>query len=307
MGERGHQNSEYIGITKTKLSRRPTMHVQSGTMKNHLKEKPNTKTTRKIFDNNVEIIHYNNNPHILRIAEANMNMTCSTYFTAGYKTRLIMDQGETESAPGEVLKKRMKTIDGLGQESKGQMFYDPEFGFTQCELRNQEINNNISKFDVNNSNKNDVYNNDSSNNNNNNNIINQCFVNSSDEIDVRNKVGSSNDNNNNHSKFDDGHEEEESKKCKVNVNEIGTAGGADDEEKVTNNSNVGRVDDEGEKINGNDGGDNGGADDEENKFNNNNNVGGNVDEDVMKKIDNDRVGAMKDDVGRLDEDEMLGW
>ncbi|ESN99283.1 hypothetical protein HELRODRAFT_162802 [Helobdella robusta] len=161
------------------------------------------------------------------------------------------------------------------------MFYDPEFGFTQCEPKNQEVNNNHSKFDVNRSDGNDVHNNCGSNNNNK-----KC------KFDVSGK-----------GKLDDGHEEEERNKCKFNV--TGTDGSVDDEEKVTNNSNIGVVDDEEEEVNGNDGGTDGSAEDEVKKLNNNN-VGGNVDEEnVMKKIDNDRDGVMKCDVGRSDKDEIL--
>lgn len=70
IGDCLHQKSEYIGVTDTKLSRRLTMHVQSGAIKNHLKDKHKTKPTRDILDNNIEVLHYNNNKQELRIAES---------------------------------------------------------------------------------------------------------------------------------------------------------------------------------------------------------------------------------------------
>ncbi|ESO06149.1 hypothetical protein HELRODRAFT_160298 [Helobdella robusta] len=44
--------------------------VQTCAMKNHMKEKNKTKITRQILDNNVEILHYNDNHYNLRLAES---------------------------------------------------------------------------------------------------------------------------------------------------------------------------------------------------------------------------------------------
>ena len=50
------QPSTYLGMTTTKLSRRLTMHLASGTPKNHLKNEHGINITRKILEENTEII-----------------------------------------------------------------------------------------------------------------------------------------------------------------------------------------------------------------------------------------------------------
>ncbi|ESO04305.1 hypothetical protein HELRODRAFT_172661 [Helobdella robusta] len=62
--------------------------------------------------------------------------------TEEYAVPLVSLEEDTRNASGKVIQRRIKTFDGLTQEGKGQMFYDPEVGLTQWEPWNQEANNN---------------------------------------------------------------------------------------------------------------------------------------------------------------------
>ena len=65
-----HQQTSYIGMTTTSLSRRLTMHKQEGAIKSHMNNKHNTAITRTILDNNTKIIYNNPNFIELKFAEA---------------------------------------------------------------------------------------------------------------------------------------------------------------------------------------------------------------------------------------------
>ena len=63
------QNS-YVGFTWTTLSRRLTMHKQSGAIKTHMQETHNTTLTRQHLVDNTTIIHSNRDPRRIEITEA---------------------------------------------------------------------------------------------------------------------------------------------------------------------------------------------------------------------------------------------
>lgn len=64
------RNIHYVGYTSTTLSRRLTMHLQEGAPKEHFHQAHGTKITRNILVDNTKIIHRNNNPTKVEIAEA---------------------------------------------------------------------------------------------------------------------------------------------------------------------------------------------------------------------------------------------
>ena len=64
------RNIHYVGYTLTTLSRRLTMHLQEGAPKDHFHQTHNTKITRNILVDNTKIIHRNNDPTKVEIAEA---------------------------------------------------------------------------------------------------------------------------------------------------------------------------------------------------------------------------------------------
>lgn len=64
------QNSSYVGYTCTTLSRRLTMHKQSGTIKEHMQGKHNITLTRQQLVENTNIIHSNRDPRRIEITEA---------------------------------------------------------------------------------------------------------------------------------------------------------------------------------------------------------------------------------------------
>ncbi|ESO12101.1 hypothetical protein HELRODRAFT_158526 [Helobdella robusta] len=53
--------------------------------------------------------------------------------TEEYAVPLVSLEGDTRNASGKAIRRRIKTFDGLAQEGKEQMFYDPEVGLTQWE------------------------------------------------------------------------------------------------------------------------------------------------------------------------------
>ena len=61
---------KYIGLTSTTLSRRLTMHLQSGGPKNHLETDHKEKLTRDLLVKNTRILHYVNDLNRLQIREA---------------------------------------------------------------------------------------------------------------------------------------------------------------------------------------------------------------------------------------------
>ena len=64
------QNNSYVGYTCTTLSRRLTMHKQTGTIKTHMQDKHNTTLTREQLVENTSIIHSNRDPRRIEIMEA---------------------------------------------------------------------------------------------------------------------------------------------------------------------------------------------------------------------------------------------
>ena len=64
------QNSNYVGYTCTTLSRRLTMHKQTGTIKTHMQDKHNIALTRQHLVENTSIIHSNRDPRRIEILEA---------------------------------------------------------------------------------------------------------------------------------------------------------------------------------------------------------------------------------------------
>ena len=60
----------YIGVTTTTLSRRLTMHLQEGAIKQHMKNKHNTELTRQTLVQNTQIIASTNDTRKLAILEA---------------------------------------------------------------------------------------------------------------------------------------------------------------------------------------------------------------------------------------------
>ena len=64
------QNNNYVGFTCTTLSRRLTMHKQTGTIKTHMQDKHNTTLTRQHLVENTSIIHSNREPRRIEITEA---------------------------------------------------------------------------------------------------------------------------------------------------------------------------------------------------------------------------------------------
>ena len=63
-------NSQYIGMTTTTLSRRLTMHLQSGSIKTHTLEKHNLNITRDDLISNTTIYKQINDLSRLKIIEA---------------------------------------------------------------------------------------------------------------------------------------------------------------------------------------------------------------------------------------------
>ena len=64
------RNNMYIGMTTTSLSRRLTMHLQNGTPKEHTLQEHNINLTRKILEENTEIINKTTDFRRLIILEA---------------------------------------------------------------------------------------------------------------------------------------------------------------------------------------------------------------------------------------------
>ena len=69
-GECEHLNSSYIGLTTTTLSRRLTMHLQSGAIKQHTRWDHNVDLTREMLVRNTRIIDLENDYNRLQILEA---------------------------------------------------------------------------------------------------------------------------------------------------------------------------------------------------------------------------------------------
>ena len=64
------RNSSYIGMTTTTLSRRLTMHLQSGGPSKHMSEHHNQPITRQLLVDNTKILHQENDYNRLQIKEA---------------------------------------------------------------------------------------------------------------------------------------------------------------------------------------------------------------------------------------------
>ena len=64
------QKHNYVGYTCTTLSRRLTMHKQTGTLKSHMRDKHNIALTRQHLVENTTIIHTNRDPRRIEIIEA---------------------------------------------------------------------------------------------------------------------------------------------------------------------------------------------------------------------------------------------
>ena len=64
------QADHYIGVTTTTLSRRLTMHLQQGAIKQHMHDKHNTELTRKTLVQNTSIIASTDNTRKLAVLEA---------------------------------------------------------------------------------------------------------------------------------------------------------------------------------------------------------------------------------------------
>ena len=64
------QNITYIGNTTTSLSRRLTMHLQNGSIKNHTRDVHNSQLTREMLVANTEIIDHRSNIKKLKYLEA---------------------------------------------------------------------------------------------------------------------------------------------------------------------------------------------------------------------------------------------
>ncbi|ESO04045.1 hypothetical protein HELRODRAFT_173116 [Helobdella robusta] len=62
--------------------------------------------------------------------------------TEEYAVPRVSLERDTRNASGKAIRRRIETFDGLAQEGRGRMFYDPEVGLTQWEPWNQEANNN---------------------------------------------------------------------------------------------------------------------------------------------------------------------
>jgi len=63
-------NANYIGMTRTTLSRRLTMHLQSGNIKTHMRDKHNSNLTREQLVSNTSIINHDPDFKRLQICEA---------------------------------------------------------------------------------------------------------------------------------------------------------------------------------------------------------------------------------------------
>ena len=70
IGDCEHQNSSYIGLTTTTLSRRLTMHLQSGAPKKHTMDQHHLELTRAMLVDNTRIIAKETNFDKLCILEA---------------------------------------------------------------------------------------------------------------------------------------------------------------------------------------------------------------------------------------------
>ena len=74
----------YIGMTTTKLTRRLTLHLSNGAIKQHLNEKHQAPLTRQLLEANTSIIQTQQDPKRLKILEAiiiqqnNPSMNCQT-------------------------------------------------------------------------------------------------------------------------------------------------------------------------------------------------------------------------------------
>lgn len=64
------RNMNYIGMTTTTLSRRLTMHLQTGSIKDHSKQQHKSEITRDQITSNTKILKYCNDKSRLPIAEA---------------------------------------------------------------------------------------------------------------------------------------------------------------------------------------------------------------------------------------------
>ena len=64
------RHNSYVGFTWTTLSRRLTMHKQTGSIKTHMHEEHNTTLTRQQLVDNTTIIHSNRDPRRVEIIEA---------------------------------------------------------------------------------------------------------------------------------------------------------------------------------------------------------------------------------------------
>ena len=69
-GDCEHLNISYIGVTRTTLSRRLTMHKSSGAPKDHYNNKHNAGLSREALVNSTKIIRQENDPVRLMIFEA---------------------------------------------------------------------------------------------------------------------------------------------------------------------------------------------------------------------------------------------
>ncbi len=63
-------NANYIGMTRTTLSRRLTMHLQSGNIKAHMRDEHNSNLTREMLINNTTIINHYPDFKRLHMSEA---------------------------------------------------------------------------------------------------------------------------------------------------------------------------------------------------------------------------------------------